>query len=157
MKNGMHSEIVSKEKFEKAQQILNKDMVKKSQVDGSIPFGYKIVDDKIEINECESLPIKEAYDNIANGADLYDELSKLQDSLVELKKEEILNTTNLKKMRVRKRISQQELAEMSGVSIRMIQKYEQGDRDINKSQAITVYKLAEALKCGVGEILEKDV
>lgn len=61
---------------------------------------------------------------------------------------------NLKRIREKSGISQAKLAEISGVSIRMIQKYEQGDRDINKAQALTVWKLAEVLNCTVGDILE---
>lgn len=64
--------------------------------------------------------------------------------------------TNLKENRELKKISQSELSRLSGVSIRMIQHYEQGVKDINKAQAMTVYKLAEALGCNVWEILEFD-
>lgn len=64
--------------------------------------------------------------------------------------------TNLKETREAKKISQSELAKRSGVNIRMIQYYEQGVKDINKAQAMTVYKLAEALECAVCEILEFD-
>lgn len=64
--------------------------------------------------------------------------------------------SNLKDTREAKKISQKELSERSGVSIRMIQHYEQGVKDINKAQAMTVYKLAESLNCAVWEILEFD-
>ena len=64
--------------------------------------------------------------------------------------------SNLKDTREAKKISQKELSERSGVSIRMIQHYEQCVKDINKAQAMTVYKLAESLNCAVWEILEFD-
>lgn len=62
--------------------------------------------------------------------------------------------TNLKKIRQGKGYSQSQLAEASGVSVRMIQFYEQGAKDINKAQALTVLRLAETLGCEVKEILE---
>lgn len=36
----------------------------------------------------------------------------------------------------------------------MLQKYEQGDRDLNKAQAETVYKLAKALNCKMEELID---
>lgn len=62
--------------------------------------------------------------------------------------------SNLKNMRQRKDMSQRQLAEASGVSIRMIQYYEQGKNDINKAEALTVYRLADALFCRVEDLLE---
>lgn len=62
--------------------------------------------------------------------------------------------SNLKKIREEKNITQIKLAEESGVSIRMIQHYEQGVKDITKAQAITLYKLAKALECKVEDLLE---
>ena len=62
--------------------------------------------------------------------------------------------SNLKETRIVKGISQSKLAELSGVSVRMIQHYEQGVKNINKAEAMTVYKLSEALGCNVWELLE---
>jgi len=42
-------------------------------------------------------------------------------------------------------ISQSKLAELSGVSIRAIKSYEQGAREINKTQGISLYKLTVVL------------
>ena len=61
---------------------------------------------------------------------------------------------NLKRIRQARGISQSELATLSGVSIRMIQYYEQGAKDINKAEAITVMKLAKALGCQMEALLE---
>ena len=63
--------------------------------------------------------------------------------------------TNLKRIREEAGISQAKLAEISGVSPRMIPKYETGEKDINKAQALTVFKLAEALGVKVEDLLEK--
>jgi transcriptional regulator with XRE-family HTH domain len=62
--------------------------------------------------------------------------------------------TNLKRLRLDKKISQSKLAELSGVNVRLIQDYEQGHKQINNAMAISVYRLAEALDCTVGDLLE---
>ena len=62
--------------------------------------------------------------------------------------------SNLKTIRESKNLSQSKLAEASGVNLRILQYYEQGAKDINKSQALTVYKLAQALECTVEDLLE---
>ncbi len=59
----------------------------------------------------------------------------------------------LKTIRENKGISQKKLANLSGVNIQMIQHYEQGVRDINKAQAITVLKLAKALECNMEDLV----
>lgn len=64
--------------------------------------------------------------------------------------------SKLKKKREDKKLSQRELAELSGVSLRMIQYYEQGVKDINKAHAMTVYKMSKALECDIWDILEFD-
>ena len=61
--------------------------------------------------------------------------------------------SNLKRIRNEKNITQKELSEFSGVNIQMIQKYEQGIKDINKAQAETLYKLAQALECTIEDLL----
>ena len=53
----------------------------------------------------------------------------------------------LKTIRKQAKLTQQRLAEISGVSLRMIQAYEQGDQDIRKAEARTVFALAKALGC----------
>jgi transcriptional regulator with XRE-family HTH domain len=56
-------------------------------------------------------------------------------------------------MREDKGMTQAELSEKSGVSIRVIQAFERGARDINKAQVVTVLELAEALECDIYEII----
>lgn len=62
--------------------------------------------------------------------------------------------TNLKRIREARGLSQAKLAEASGVSVRMIQHYEQGVKDINSAAALTVYRLAQALDSTVEFLLE---
>lgn len=59
----------------------------------------------------------------------------------------------LKQLRNQAGLSQSQLAMIADVSIRMIQKYESGDKDIQKAQAITVYKLARALDCSIEDVI----
>ena len=61
--------------------------------------------------------------------------------------------SRLKFFRELRGMSQSELAEKSGVLLRTIQAYEQGYKDINKAQVITVLRLAEALECDVYDII----
>lgn len=60
---------------------------------------------------------------------------------------------SLKEMREKRGFSQAQLATRSGVSVRMIQHYEQGFRDINKAEVMTVIKLADALECSVKDLV----
>ena len=60
----------------------------------------------------------------------------------------------MKYIRENRTLSQAQLAEKSGVSIRMIRFYEQGANDINKAQCITLYKMAKVLQCNVEDLME---
>lgn len=64
--------------------------------------------------------------------------------------------SKLKQARENRGLSQSQLATASGVSVRMIQHYEQGVRDINKAQAINVVRMADALQVDIKDILEID-
>lgn len=62
--------------------------------------------------------------------------------------------TKLKLLRTKAGLSQSELAKKSGVSLRLIQLYEQRANDINKGQFLTVMKLAQALNCDASDLKE---
>jgi len=66
----------------------------------------------------------------------------------------------LKQKRTEAGLSQSQLAVRSGVSIRMVQAYEAeavtAHKDINKAEALSVYKLSRALDCEVPDLLELD-
>ena len=53
----------------------------------------------------------------------------------------------LKRLREQAGLSQRELAEASGVPVRTIQQYEQGQKDIRRAAWETVSRLAAALHC----------
>ena len=60
----------------------------------------------------------------------------------------------LKKYRDNLELSQSQLAEQSGVSIRTIQAYEQKEKDINKASVSILTALSEVLKCSISDLLE---
>lgn len=62
--------------------------------------------------------------------------------------------TKLKTIRENRGLSQSQLAECSGVSLRSIQMYEQRVNDIDKAQGQALYKLARVLGCYIEDLLE---
>lgn len=60
----------------------------------------------------------------------------------------------LKEIRTQQGLSQSLLSKETNVSLKTLQAYEQGDRDLNKAQAETVYKLAKALNCKMEELID---
>ena len=65
--------------------------------------------------------------------------------IVDKRMEEARQQSQLKRLRAYAKLSQRELADQSGVPLRQIQLFEQGERDICKTQAQTLQKLARAL------------
>lgn len=57
-------------------------------------------------------------------------------------------------IRKEQNLSQSELSIKSGVNYQMIQKYEQGVKDINKASALTLYKISKVLNCKIEDLLE---
>ena len=68
---------------------------------------------------------------------------------------EIFADTNLKRIRTAYGCTQAELADLSGVSLRSIQMYEQRRKDINKASTESVYRIAKILGCSIEDLLEK--
>lgn len=62
--------------------------------------------------------------------------------------------SRLKSTRRRCGLTQEELAELSEVSLNTIRAYERKAKDINKAQADIVLRLARTLKCDIKDILE---
>lgn len=59
----------------------------------------------------------------------------------------------LKELRLSAKLTQEKLAELSGISIRTIQDYEQGAKI---SYVSNLYRLAKALKCTMEELLKEE-
>ena len=57
-------------------------------------------------------------------------------------------------IRKKRKLTQEQLAMLSGVNVRSIRSYEQGDNDILKAQGDTLLMLARALDCTVEELLQ---
>jgi len=82
------------------------------------------------------------------------QLNVLQTIILEkLSLEEISKLNNISKIRKIKGYTQSKLAELSGVNIRLIQKYESGERDFKKAQVLTAIKIADALQITVDELI----
>ena len=73
------------------------------------------------------------------------------DSIIELNSTNTLNM--LRRLRAYHNLTQKTLSEKSGVSLRMIQLYEQGQNSLGKAQASVVYQLAKALDCRIEDLL----
>lgn len=61
--------------------------------------------------------------------------------------------SKLKQIRESKGMTQTELALKADVNLRMVQNYEQGYKNINKGNVLTVLRLSEALGCDIHDIL----
>ena len=66
----------------------------------------------------------------------------------------VLAESRLKSMRRRRNLTQEELADASGVSVNTIRAYERKAKDINKGQVEIVLRLAKVLQCDIEDILE---
>ena len=62
--------------------------------------------------------------------------------------------TRLQARRKNSQLTQRKLSELSGVSIRTIQQYEERSRDINKAAGATLRLLAQTLSCRIEDLLE---
>lgn len=69
--------------------------------------------------------------------------------------DETVSDTKLKKIRESRKISQSRLSTLFGVNLRSIQLYEQHVNDIDKAQALTLYKLSLVLGCDIEDLLKK--
>ena len=62
--------------------------------------------------------------------------------------------TNLARIRLLHRLSQSELARVSGVGLKSIQAYEQRVNSLNKASGHTLQRLSSALDCSIESLLE---
>ena len=64
------------------------------------------------------------------------------------------NPTRLAVQRKAARLSQEQLAERSGVGLRSIQMYEQKNKNVNRASAETLLRLSRALGCNMEDLME---
>ena len=81
------------------------------------------------------------------------DISQFADQMQKLRQANRLSTY-LKYYRKRMGCTQKVLSDRTGIPLKTIQQYEQGQKDINKAQAETVLKLAQALCCNPMDLLE---
>lgn len=74
--------------------------------------------------------------------------------IIDEKLAEYYTDTNLKYFRTIAGMSQRELAERADIPLRQIQLFEQKQRDINKTQALNLLKLARVLNCQCEDLLQ---
>ena len=72
-------------------------------------------------------------------------------------KNKMASSTRLQKLRKARGLTQAALADLSGVSLRMIQLYEQRKSDINKASGDAINALARALCCNFYDVMEINV
>ncbi len=93
----------------------------------------------------------------------YDELLALYDTLHEadisktyevMAAHFVIGESKLKTVRRRCGLTQEELANISGVSLNTIRAYERKSKDINRAQLDIVVKLAKALKCEIEDLID---
>jgi len=107
----------------------------------------EIIDGFLEINHHYKVIKSNPTGQLTNSSTAY-----LMPTIVfrELDLEEISRLNNLSKIRKSKGFSQSKLAELSGVNIRMIQKYESGERDFKKALVQTAIKIRRCTRCYFG-------
>ena len=76
------------------------------------------------------------------------------DDAMNIARNKDLRKSKLSEIRKARGFTQQQLSEASGVTLRMIQLYEQKQNDINKAQVAMVINLAKALGCDVEDLIE---
>jgi DNA-binding XRE family transcriptional regulator len=82
------------------------------------------------------------------------DITKLIDTASEIIAEsQHKNLNPLKRQRMSARLTQLELAQKSGVKLRMIQAYEQNYQDITKAEVGTMLRLARTLSCNIEDLL----
>lgn len=64
--------------------------------------------------------------------------------------------SNLKKIRMLRKLTQDELAAMSGVNIKSLSAYEQQPDKLSNASMSTVYKISQALNCDVMDIINME-
>lgn len=60
---------------------------------------------------------------------------------------------NLKELRLMANLSQSQLAGAAGINTRVLQAYEQGQRDVSFAKLSTLLKICIALKCKLSDIV----
>jgi DNA-binding Xre family transcriptional regulator len=98
----------------------------------------------------QSVPVESMY---AMYPTLHEADLSLFVDVMDEKCREYADQSRLRRFRSYAMLSQRQLADASGVALRQIQLFEQGQRDIKKTQGETLKRLAQALHCDMEELL----
>lgn len=114
----------------------------------------KDIDDLMELLEEEAagMAVPYAFTEVNKIKQLAKDLDQ---AIIEARKKGV-EVNKLKMYREQAGLSQAQLADASGVNKRMLQYYEQGARDLNKTQAGTLLKLAKALGCHMEDLIGEE-
>jgi len=82
------------------------------------------------------------------------DITKVTTTLLEIISRNKDRMSGLKRQRMLAGITQKRLAELTGLKVRMIQAYEQNIQDISKAGAISVIRMAKALRCQPEDLLD---
>ena len=105
-------------------------------------LSYKYIDSHVPIDSMYGMYVT------LHEADISLYVEIMNEKCRDAKRESIL-----KRLRTYAGLSQSKLAAESGVALRQIQLFEQGQRDINKAQVNTVLQLSQALHCNVEDLI----
>lgn len=98
----------------------------------------------------EVLPAEEMY---AMYSTLHEADISLFVEILDERFRQSVRQSQLRRIRTYANLSQSMLAEQSGVPLRQIQLFEQGQRDIRKTQGQTLMRLASTLHCSIEDLL----
>lgn len=65
-------------------------------------------------------------------------------------------SSKLKKVRILRKLTQEELADLSGVNLKSLSSYEQNIEKFSNASVSTVIKLANALNCDITDIINSE-
>lgn len=65
--------------------------------------------------------------------------------------------SNLKKIRIMRCLTQEQLAELSTTNIKSLSAYEQCPEKLINASVLTLYKLSQVLNCEIEDLLNKDI
>ncbi|WP_350453838.1 helix-turn-helix domain-containing protein [Slackia heliotrinireducens] len=82
------------------------------------------------------------------------DVEQFVDRMVQLYRQ-AMPDTNLKRLRKLSGLTQEQLAQLSGISVRTIQQYEQRRKDVNKASLETAVAIATVLHCNPSDLLER--
>ena len=91
------------------------------------------------------------YSTIVSMYEPYHEMN--ESKMLEILKEKVSPENRLKVRRLERGVSQAELSRMTGVNLRSIVAYEQGEIDLENASGITLYRLSRTLNCTIEELI----